>query len=387
MIASLPLQSHDRRLWLAALAASLCLNVAIVLVLALAVLQSWWLRVAEPVEPSAGDDAARVVIVPVPPAAAPPERESAPQFARTSPDQVSGRPEEAPFVGERDTLAASELEPTPGAEPLPAQDGVERRFGEVETTESDYQDGDLTHQELGAPGSSGAPATPEASEATASAAAGEPMEIPRPSEDDEAGTEEQGPKTRDPVRPETRLAEGPLSVDRPARPEEMVEEDPKPAPGSEARRPGERGEADREVAEQPKQAASSSGRPPGFRGFQRRTALKGSISRRGRASLDVQEGALGRYYAELSRAIERSWQRKCVQHRDFITPGVIRVRVVLDGEGRVRSVGTVEEFGIGTIQKGFTHSAIREAPLPKMPAEVRGELDGEALELLYNFIF
>jgi hypothetical protein len=60
---------------------------------------------------------------------------------------------------------------------------------------------------------------------------------------------------------------------------------------------------------------------------------------------------------------------------------------VLDESGQVRSVGTVEEVGVGTIQKGFTHQAIREADLPEMPAEVRRQLDGEALELLYNFIF
>jgi hypothetical protein len=61
--------------------------------------------------------------------------------------------------------------------------------------------------------------------------------------------------------------------------------------------------------------------------------------------------------------------------------------VVLDEQGRVRTVGTVEEFGIGVIQKGFTHKAIREADLPRMPDEVRKELQGEPLELLYNFIF
>jgi outer membrane biosynthesis protein TonB len=176
-----------------------------------------------------------------------------------------------------------------------------------------------------------------------------------------------------------------MPVDRPV-PPEVAEEEPKRSPETDKPEP-----VPPAVEEAPKQATSTPagapGSDPGFRGFQRRTELQGSISRQGRSALDVKSGPLGKYHAAIGRAIERAWQRQVVRNRDFITPGVLRIRVVLDEDGRVRSVGTVEEVGVGSIQKGFTHAAIREAELPEMPTEVKRELDGEPLELLYNFIF
>jgi hypothetical protein len=41
----------------------------------------------------------------------------------------------------------------------------------------------------------------------------------------------------------------------------------------------------------------------------------------------------------------------------------------------------------GQVQKGFTLSSIRDAAIPAMPAELRKELDGEPMELLFNFYF
>ena len=143
-----------------------------------------------------------------------------------------------------------------------------------------------------------------------------------------------------------------------------------------------------EIAENPKEKVNPSpAGNQGFRGNQRKTELKGSISRSGHSAVDMEAGALGKYQAAIGRAIEKSWQRKMIENRDYILPGSLSLRVVLDPQGKVRSILPVNEFKGGIIQKGFTHSAIREADLPAMPAEVKSELDGDPLELLYNFIF
>jgi hypothetical protein len=41
----------------------------------------------------------------------------------------------------------------------------------------------------------------------------------------------------------------------------------------------------------------------------------------------------------------------------------------------------------GEIQKGFTLNSIRQAKLPSIPNDLKKELDGEPIELLYNFYF
>jgi hypothetical protein len=368
-------RTDDARLWLAALLWSLGLNVAFVLVLAFLAIQSLIFQPPMRSEGTPEPETRSITIQPVTSevAEAPPKEREMP-FARTSDDQTQGAPEDPGFIGERDTLATSEAKPVEGAEDLPSQDGIEPRVeGELETTESDYQDGTLEHDR---------PAVPGDTEPSPPVALIEPPLEPV----------EQVPPGGQPMQPtgegeggvRDRLAEGPLPVDRPV-PLDTAEEEPKATP--EDRSETERDAENEKVEDQPKPVRPPAVNEPGFRGFQRKTQLKGSISRMGNSSLDVKEGALGRYHAAIGRAIEQAWQRRVIEHRDLITPGVIRIQVVLDENGRVRSVGTVEEFGIGVIQKGFTHTAIREADLPRMPDEVRDALGGEPLELLYNFIF
>jgi hypothetical protein len=163
-------------------------------------------------------------------------------------------------------------------------------------------------------------------------------------------------------------------------------EAPKPAtPGQE--------DAPKEANSQSAQTAQEESRPavktptPGFNGFQRKTHIQGSITRQGRSALDVEDSLLGRYHASLSRAVEKEWQLNCVRNRDYITPGQIIVRFVLEPSGKVRSLSFVEEFGVGNIQKGFTSESIRTARIPPFPAELKKQLDGEPLEVTYSFTF
>lgn len=372
----------DGRLWALALGISVVLNVGLLGVVGLMMLKTKTFQQNVPKAEPVPEET--VVVIPmemlepvVEPAVENPEK----SFARTSEDQRAAEaPEDPAFVGERDTLATSDRAPDADAPALPSQAG-EKPLSEsdFETTESDYQDGRMAESEappteVVAEPSPMVPEVPPQPEQTA--AKGEEIEDPEKSE------ELSVPPQRE------RLMEGPQPYDVPVPMEERkVEEDPKPKP---AERP-EKGNSEEmppkeEVDESPK-PASAPPDDPAFRGFQRKAAIRGSISRTGRSALDVADTPEGRYQAMISRAVEQEWQRNCARHRDFITPGYLTVRFFVEASGKVKSVQFVGEMETGQVQKGFTLSSIRDAAIPAMPAELRKELDGEPMELLFNFYF
>jgi outer membrane biosynthesis protein TonB len=291
-------------------------------------------------------------------------------FARTAPDQAAERPEAPRFIGERNTRATSDRAPDPDAPPMPSQAGIDDKR-DIETTESRYRDGEL---DSGAPSSATPPTPPPAPPPAALAAEAEALRTPA---DEPAAP------------PQERLAEGPNPVDREVAKEKPAREKPKPAPArrAEEAKPEETAAKAEPARDSPKPAAPASAGKPGFTGFQRKTQIRGSISRRGTSALDVEDSPLGRYQAAISRAVERQWQRNCVRYRDLITPGFLTVRFVVESSGKVRSVGFVESADSGEVQKGFTLSSIREAEIPPMSAELKKQLNGEPLELIFNFYF
>ena len=283
------------------------------------------------------------------------------RFARTSPDQAATPSENPAFIGERNTRATSDHPPVADAPPLPSQAGITPRDAtDIETTESDYKDGSL---------SADTPATPET--VVSEVVPASPAESPSPSPDTAAAAS---------PPPREALLQGPNPVDvqvpRETASGEEIKASPEPRPEEEAR----------PVEETPPPRPAPV-RDPAFSGFQRKTAVVGSISRTGRSSLDVEDSPLGRYQALISRAVELEWQRNCVRHRDFITPGFLTVRFFVETGGRVRSVQFVGDMETGEIQKGFTLNSIRDADIPAMPAVLRREYDKEPLELIFRFYF
>ena len=310
------------------------------------------------------------------------------RFARTSDDQVAPPDGPAAFIGERNTRATSDRPPVPGAPALPAQAGVEPRFpGELETTESDYQDG-----ELDVP-----PATADGpTQESPVAAASPPAVPPTPAAPGTTATPAVPPAPR-----ETLFA-GPDPVDVEVPRHSDDGEDPKPTPPAEVTpqpvMPEEKpkdpsneppGETPREKPQDtpPARARPAAPSAPAFKGFQRKTAVVGSISRSGRSALNVADTPLGRYQAAVGRAVEQEWQRACIRRRDFITPGFLTVRFFVEPSGKVRSVQALDDMKTGEIQKGFTLESIRKAEIPAMPPALRAEYDAEPLELEFRFYF
>ncbi len=373
----------DGRLWVIALGLSLLVNTAILGIVGFATLQAEILRKSQPRSAPAASQATTITIFPemmnaaaamiVTPsvAAIPPSK---PAYQRTSQDQTTVVPPETrAFIGERNTHATSDRVPDATALPLPSQAGVVKDHQDFETTESDYQDGSLAAGSP-APLPQVLPSPPAAISDPALAenpVSGEKIELP--GKDDFKSS----PPPGEP------LLNGPNPVDVRI-PKQITEKSEiKPTP---QKRPKDGRPAPPATA-LPKPAAPAASDEPAFRGQQRKAAIVGSISRTGRSALDVADSPLGRYQAIISRAVELEWQRNCVRHRDFITPGFLTVRFYVEPGGRVRTVQFVGEMETGEVQKGFTLNAIRDAKIPAMPPAVKKDFQKELLELIFNFYF
>lgn len=356
-------QSGDVHLWMIAAGLSLLANLGVFTFVGMAGLEFRKTRQTAETSPPAEESAATIYLeAPSATAAVTASPQIEKRFARTSPDQAAPSSENPAFIGERNTRATSDRPPVADAPPLPSQAGITPRDeNHLETTESDYKDGSLTAEAPPAPDAL-APETPAAS----------PTESPSPAPSSAAAAANPPPRQT--------LVEGRNPVDVQVPKETAAGEEIKTTPEP---RPAEKA---RPVEETPPPRPAPV-KDPAFSGFQRKTAVVGSISRTGRSSLDVEDTALGRYQAAISRAVELEWQRNCVRHRDYITPGFLTVRFFVETRGRVRSVQFVGDMETGEIQKGFTLNSIRDADIPAMPAALRREYDKEPLELIFRFYF
>lgn len=370
----------DARLWAVALCGSVVLNLLLLAWVSIEAIQSELARKNKP--PVVFQPEQTVQIFPemlerieeVPVAAAKPP-EAPPEFTRTSPEQESAEPPASRrYIGERNTNATSDRAPTSDDNSI-SQAGREARPEEApETTESRYQDGKLnTPDSVPALPAEAAPLSPETPEMTkAETAKGEKSPDP-------GDVEKAEPAIRE------KILDGPNPIDTPVAKSE-VREDMKPREEKKARDGAPDALAEKKVEDLPKPKPKPVS-DPAFTGNQSKTAIQGNITRNGESALDVADSPMGRYQAQISRAVELEWQRNCVKHRDFITPGYLTVRFFVADDGRVKSVQFLGDSETGEVQKGFTLNSIRNAPIPAMPKDVKKEMGGDALELIFNFYF
>ena len=371
----------DARLWAVALCVSVVLNLLLLAWVSIEAIQSELARKNKPPAVFQPEQTVRIFpemlerIEEVPVAAAK-QPEAPPELARTTPDQESAEPPASRrYIGERNTNATSDRAPTSDDASMPSQAGREARPEEApETTESRYQDGKLnTADPVPSLPADPAPFSPEPPEMTkAETAKGEKRTEPSDAEKAETAIRE-------------KILDGPNPIDTPVAKSE-VREDMKPREEKKARDGAPDALAEKKAEDLPKPKPSPVS-DPAFTGNQSKTAIQGNISRTGRSALDVADSPMGRYQAQISRAVELEWQRNCVKHRDFITPGYLTVRFFVADDGRVKSVQFLGDSETGEVQKGFTLNSIRNAPIPAMPKAVKKEMGGDALELIFNFYF
>lgn len=372
--------SDDSRLWAVALCVSVVLNLLLLAWVSVEAIQADLERKNKP--PAVSQPEQTVQIFPemlerIEEISAVETPAAAPKLARTSPDQESAEPPASRrYIGERNTEATSDRTPTSDDDSI-SQAGREARPEEApETTESQYQDGRLDSAAAipSTPGEA-APLSPETREMTkAESARGEENPLPGDAE-----------KTEPAIR--EKILDGPNPIDTPVAKSE-VREDIKPREETKVRDGAPDALAEKNVEELPKPKPKPTPSPdPAFSGNQSKIAIQGNISRTGRSALDVVDSPMGRYQAQISRAVELELQRNCVKHRDFITPGYLTVRFFVEENGRVKSVQFLGDSETGEVQKGFTLNSIRNAPIPAMPRDLKKEMGGNALELIFNFYF
>lgn len=385
----------DGPLWMTALGLSLLFNLGLLVAFGLCVVHLDF-RVMPEDPPRIPEDTVATIYLepaqeePVEVAGVAPTKKP---FARTSADQPSSPDKTNERIGERSTLATSDRLPDADAPPLPSQQGVEPRDNEIETTESQYQDGELNplpvEPSVSSPPVAAAPANPSSAD---------PVATPKPSsrpltpaervevEPNEPSLSEERMEERTPPPARDTLLEGPNPVEVAVPVEVGDAERPKETPP----RPNATPEPQVQeplVSPSPPETAAQPAETKAFQGNQRRTAVVGSISRTGRSALNVDETVEGRYQAAIGKAVELEWQRNCVRHRDFITPGFLTVRFYIEPSGRVSSVHFVGDMETGEVQKGFTLSSIRDAEIPAMPKELAESYEGDTMELIFRFFF
>lgn len=292
------------------------------------------------------------------------------RFARTSSDQEAKPDAPTDLLGERDTRAASDSAPVLGADPnKPSQEGKDPLYAKhLETVERDFTDGSVGGDKTGAD-------TERPQEATA--------RKDNTLVDDAPRVESSKPDTKESARPKDKHID-------------LGEVLPSIADGTGIKQIEEKLKAEEAPKEKPNRGAMRDGggdvvdqdpKKDGFSGFSRKTRVTGSISRRGKSALNVKNSPLGRYQALISKSVELQWRRNCDQHRDHIVPGVMSIRFYVDKQGNVSGIKFQEVIEGSYITRGFTQRAIRQAKIPKMPKAVLKELEGDPLELIYNFYF
>lgn len=137
----------------------------------------------------------------------------------------------------------------------------------------------------------------------------------------------------------------------------------------------------------PKATETAQPSDSGFSSERTKTRIIGSLSRDGKSALNVKSTALGKYYASISKIIEKEWQKNCYKYREHIKPGVISMQFFIDENGKITNPKPHDVVSTSPIQVGFTIKSIRKSTLPKMSTAVKKELEGEKLELIYNFYF
>ena len=263
------------------------------------------------------------------------------------------------LISDANSRAATELPSRREDGPaMPTQEGIEAPG--LDLTNQNFTDGEQEVASAARPGPPG-PTEPAPPEPTP------PVPATEPAQPEEVAA----------LRPEELL---PLPTTLPrmqvTRPEELL-------------RPREEKPTEPEVAANvpPRPPPGGGGGTPGFQSEKIKRAIEGTLSQRGKASLEVEDTPLGRYFKSVSRVIERDWQNACRRHRDVATPGFLRVNFTIAPDGRVTAARKVEARDGGEASLWFTLNAIKGARLPPIPAEVVEMLEGGHLEINYNFLF
>jgi outer membrane biosynthesis protein TonB len=258
---------------------------------------------------------------------------SVPVPVKVTPKYISAVPQapappkpktDAAFESDKDSVAASEAAPS-GREAAPSLDGKEDK--NIELQNQQYTEG--KKEERSAP-------PQQQTEKREVTAAAEPAPTPR------------------------------------ADPELALIEKPRPKPVSEVVKKNT-------PAQKPTTSSAS-----GFQPETRVTRLRGSISNRGRASVEANATPLGRYKKAVSDAIGSRWYYYVKSQMGLLNIGTVDIRFTILPNGKVKAPQILNN----TSNESFASvslSAIVQAEIPPIPPEVEAVLENGRIEIDYSF--
>ncbi|HRQ89978.1 MAG TPA: hypothetical protein PLA50_14360, partial [Bacteroidia bacterium] len=289
-------------------------------------------------------------------------------------------PENARFESDRNTSAASRLQPEEvlPSEPLPTMDGT-NPIPTLELVDRNYVDGALDE-----------PAPPP----------------PSPSAEDEAAPLERisAPSLPAPA------SEAPVTA---GEKEENVFRAPGSGPGLAEAAPNlGQGEAPADLAGQPApdpvgsptqqgamaaetaSAADTTPTPanpdesPSSKAFapeQRQNLANGMRSKAGDDAVDAEATPMGQYKKKVKDQISAKWHRYRQDKADFVTWGMLRLEFNVSVAGQVQNLRITKNEANAMLAE-FTLKAIREADIPPMPSEVAAQVGEDGLAIHYDVI-
>ena len=315
-------KEESRAETLGAFIASLAIHLFLVLAVAYFLLSS---RV-EPQPPPFEEETLQITII----------EPSVPVPVKVTPKYISAVPQapappkpktDAAFESDKDSVAASEAAPS-GREAAPSLDGKEDK--NIELQNQQYTEG--KKEERSAPPQQQAEKQTEKREVTAAA---EPAPTPR-------------------ADPELALIEKPR---------------PKPAQVVKKTTPAQK---------------SSTPSASGFQPETRVTRLRGSISNRGRASVEANATPLGRYKKAVSDAIGSRWYYYVKSQMGLLNIGTVDIRFTILPNGKVKAPQILNNSSNESFAS-VSLSAIVQAEIPPIPPEVEAVLENGRIEIDYSF--
>ena len=324
----------ERQQFSLALGLSTLGNALLVLAIAWAMAVTQGLRASSPLSPLPAaeplPDVVSLVLSPEPPTDPSPPQKAFVNSPDDQPDQAPSAPDPA-FISSANLRAASEAPPDPQGIPnRVSQPGLD--LPTLDLRDSTFRDGptEASRPREAAPPQLDSPPEPAPAEKIPEAPPAAPQNPPAPPAFREKSAESLIPLPEPPA-PRTR----PLPP-RPA---------PRPLP-----------------LDRPPDAASA----PGLR----KAKSLGTISNRGRASVDALATAEGRFGKAIRTAIERTWQRRMLTLSGLANPGLVEVDFEVDAKGRISNVKLANPGEANPVMQDCALSAVIDAKLPPPPPEL-----------------
>lgn len=292
-------------------------------------------------------------------------------FIRTTQNKESTiKPKNAAFQSDKNTVAASEKPPVPGAlHPMPTLDGAAPDIREL--INRDYKDGEIKNDSVAAQSTVPPPTTaptppPQVAKATAT-----PLEKMMEEMDKE--------QTKD-------GSQLPLEI---RKAESNAQTPPAPTPAPQVRTPEDMPPAIVKAVpvDDPIEQITPDPEKNAFSPFTRTSKTDGSVSQEGANAVNAEATPMGTYMRQVTGAVEKKWHLYIRLGKDAVTFGRVRFRFYVDEKGVPQDLKILSDAkDADPRMRDLTLRAILNAEIPPIPPELLQTLDDGRVKIEYEAI-